>query len=170
MKPTRSVWPAKVDFALATVPGVNGAVYPDLGSIAGGAAVYADFAGTLGRLYMSDDTGVYGSTLKEWIRKGSIATVHRDDTDPAHPKLVVEKIEQPTAAGSSMVLDSLKDVSAPTTTPAGKVLGTTAEGAWAPVDPYAALKTAVAGMEDTYADMGAFVSAFKAAIAALPGA
>jgi hypothetical protein len=132
--PPTGPWPAKVDFALATVPGVNGVVYPTLGDIAGGAAVYADFAGTLGRLYMSDDTGVYGSTLKEWIRKGSIATVHRDDTDPAHPKLVVEKIEQPTAAGSSMVLDSLKDVSAPPTTPAGKVLGTTAEGAWGPVD------------------------------------
>jgi hypothetical protein len=143
--PPDGPWPAKVDFALATVPGVNGAVYPDLGSIAGGAAVYADFAGTLGRLYMSDDTGVYGSTLKEWIRKGSIATVHRDDTDPAHPKLVVEKIEQPTAAGSSMVLDSLKDVSAPPTTPAGKVLGTTAEGAWGPVDASNSLDTLYPG-------------------------
>jgi hypothetical protein len=34
-----------------------------------------------------------------------------------------------------MRLDSLGDVSAPPATPAGKVLGTTAEGVWAPVDP-----------------------------------
>jgi hypothetical protein len=32
-------------------------------------------------------------------------------------------------------LDSLKDVTAPTDTPAGKVLGTTADGQWGPVDP-----------------------------------
>jgi hypothetical protein len=34
-----------------------------------------------------------------------------------------------------MKLDNLGDVTAPTTTPTGKVLGTTAEGVWAPVDP-----------------------------------
>lgn len=132
--PPDGPWPALVDFALATVPGVNGEVYPDLGSVAGGAAVYADFAGTLGRLYMADDTGVYGSTLKEWIRRGTVATVHRDDTDPAHPKLVVERVDQPRDAGTSLRLNSLSDVDAPANTPAGKVLGTTAEGAWGAVD------------------------------------
>jgi hypothetical protein len=35
-----------------------------------------------------------------------------------------------------MVLDSLKDVDAPATTEAGKVLGTTATGAWGAVDPF----------------------------------
>jgi hypothetical protein len=132
--PPDGPWPALVDFALATVPGVNGVVYPDLGSVAGGAAVYADFAGTLGRLYMADGSGVYGSTLKEWIRKGTIATVHRDDTDPAHPQLVVERVDQPRDAGSSLALNSLSDVTAPDTTPPGKVLGTTGVGAWGPVD------------------------------------
>jgi hypothetical protein len=34
-----------------------------------------------------------------------------------------------------MTLDNLGDVSAPPSTPAGKVLGTTATGAWGPVDP-----------------------------------
>lgn len=32
-------------------------------------------------------------------------------------------------------LNSLSDVTAPTATPAGKVLGTTAVGSWEPVDP-----------------------------------
>jgi hypothetical protein len=123
-----------VDFALATTPGTNGAVFPDLAAISGGAAVWADFAGTLGRLNMADGTAVYGSALKEWIRRGTIATVHRSDADPAHPVLVVEKIEQPTSAGSSLALDALSDVTAPGTTPAGKVLGTTAVGQWEPVD------------------------------------
>jgi hypothetical protein len=123
-----------VDFALATTPGTNGAVFPDLAAISGGAAVWADFAGTLGRLNMADGTAVYGSALKEWIRRGTIATVHRSDADPAHPVLVVEKIEQPTGAGSSLSLDALSDVAAPDTTPAGMVLGTTAVGQWGPVD------------------------------------
>jgi hypothetical protein len=37
--------------------------------------------------------------------------------------------------GTPARLDSLADVSAPTTTPIGKLLGTTAEGEWGPVDP-----------------------------------
>jgi hypothetical protein len=132
--PPTGPWPAKVDFALAETPGVNGTVYPDLASIPGGAAVWADFNGELGRLKMADGSAVYGSTLKEWIRKGTIATVRRDDTDPAKPNLVVEKVEQPTEAGTSLALNTLRDVTAPADTPAGKVLGTTAEGQWGPVD------------------------------------
>jgi hypothetical protein len=37
------------------------------------------------------------------------------------------------------VLDDLRDVNAPTNTPAGKVLGTTATGVWGPVDPPASV-------------------------------
>jgi hypothetical protein len=37
--------------------------------------------------------------------------------------------------GGASILDDLTDVSAPADTPAGKVLGTTAEGVWGPVDP-----------------------------------
>jgi hypothetical protein len=124
----------KVAVELATTPGTNGAVFPDLGSIAGGAAVWVDFNGTLGRVNTVDGGGVYGSALKEWIRKGSVLTVHRDDTDPAHPTLVVTLIEQPTGAGSTLALGDLANVQAPGNTPVGKVLGTDAEGHWAPVD------------------------------------
>jgi hypothetical protein len=135
--PPTGPWPAKVDFALAETPGVNGTVYPDLASIPGGAAVWADFNGELGRLKMADGSSVYGSTLKEWIRKGTIITVHRDDTDPSgKPNLVVDRVDQPRDAGTSLALNSLSDVDAPSTTPAGKVLGTTAEGAWGPVAPF----------------------------------
>jgi hypothetical protein len=101
--PPEGPWPAKVDFALATVPGTGGVVYPTLGDIAGGPAVWADFGGNLGRLKMADGSTVYGSTLKEWIRRASVITVHRDDVmDPTHPTLVVDLVEQPTAAGSSL--------------------------------------------------------------------
>jgi hypothetical protein len=133
--PPTGPWPAKVDFALATVAGPNGAVFPDLAAIPGGAAVWADFAGTLGRLNMADGTAVYGSALKEWIRRGTVATVRRDDSDPAHPNLVVDRIDQPADIGSSLTLGALQDVDAPADTPAGKVLGTTAVGQWGPVDP-----------------------------------
>jgi hypothetical protein len=78
-----------VDFALATVPGPGGAVYADIGAIAGGSAVWADFAGNLGHLKMADGTDVLGSTLKEWIRRGAVYNVTKDATDPAHPNLIV---------------------------------------------------------------------------------
>jgi hypothetical protein len=39
-----------------------------------------------------------------------------------------------------ITLDNMGDVTAPPTTPAGKVLGTTAEGAWGPVDPGAGVQ------------------------------
>jgi hypothetical protein len=140
----------KVAVALATTPGTNGAVFPDLGSIAGGAAVWVDFNGTLGRVNTADGSGVYGSALKEWIRKGSVLTVHRSDADPAHPTLVVTLIEQPTGAGSSLALGDLANVQAPGNTPVGKVLGTDAEGHWAPIDfeaRIAALEARIAALE-----------------------
>jgi hypothetical protein len=80
-------------------------------------------------------TSVNGAALKEAIRRGQIITVHRG-TDGTHPTLVVEKVENPADAGSSLTLDALRDVSAPASTPAGKVLGTTATGVWGPVDAF----------------------------------
>jgi hypothetical protein len=119
--------------ALATTPGPNGAVFRGLGDISGTGAVWADFGGTLGKVVDTTGTGVNGAALKEAIRRGQIITVHRG-TDGTHPTLVVEKVENPADAGSSLTLDALRDVTAPATTPAGKVLGTTATGAWGPVD------------------------------------
>jgi hypothetical protein len=70
--------------------------------------------------------------LKEAIRRGQIVTVHRG-SDGTHPTLVVEKVEDPADAGSSLTLDALKDVTAPASTAAGMFLGTTGVGAWGPV-------------------------------------
>jgi hypothetical protein len=77
-------------------------------------------------------TGINGAVLKEAIRRGQIITVHRG-TDGTHPTLVVEKVENPADAGSSLTLDALKDVTAPASTAAGMLLGTTGVGAWGPV-------------------------------------
>jgi hypothetical protein len=77
-------------------------------------------------------TSINGAALKEAIRRGQIVTVHRG-TDGTHPTLVVEQVENPADAGSSLTLDALKDVTAPANTPAGKMLGTTAAGEWGPV-------------------------------------
>jgi hypothetical protein len=73
-----------------------------------------------------------GASLKEAIRRGQIVTVHRG-TDGTHPTLVVEKVEDPADAGSSLTLDALKNVDAPANTPAGMFLGTTGVGAWGAV-------------------------------------
>jgi hypothetical protein len=125
-----------VDLALATTPGPGGAVYPALGDIPGQAAVWADFNGTLGKMKTSQGADVLGAAVKEWIRKGSILTVHKDTTDAAHPALVVDTIVTPTPAGSNLSLGHLKNVD-PTADSAasGKVLGTTAVGQWGAIDP-----------------------------------
>jgi hypothetical protein len=94
--------------------------------------VWADFAGTIGKVVDESGTGINGAALKEAIRRGQIVTVHRG-TDGTHPTLVVEKVENPADAGSSLTLDALKDVTAPASTAAGMFLGTTGVGAWGPV-------------------------------------
>jgi hypothetical protein len=124
----------RIRLSLATVPGPNGTVFADLSGISGTGAVWADFGGTLGKVVDTSGTGINGAALKEAIRRGQIVTVHRG-TDGTHPTLVAERVENPADTGSSLTLDALKDVTAPANTPAGKVLGTTAVGAWGPVDP-----------------------------------
>jgi hypothetical protein len=74
--------------------------------------VWADFGGTLGKVVDTAGTGINGAALKEAIRRGQIVTVHRG-TDGTHPTLVVEQVENPADAGSSLTLDALKDVEAP---------------------------------------------------------
>jgi hypothetical protein len=78
-----------VDFALATTPGPGGAVYPGINDIPN-AAVWADFAGNLGKLKNPDGSDVTGNTLKQWMRSGAVFNVHKDATDPAHPNLVAD--------------------------------------------------------------------------------
>lgn len=79
-----------IEFVLADSGnvGVNGEIYPTLADIPDGAAVWADFAGTLGKVHLGSND-VLGSTLKTWITDGTILSAHRDNTDPAHPVLVV---------------------------------------------------------------------------------
>jgi hypothetical protein len=122
----------RIRVTLATAPGPNGAVFATLADISGTGAVWADFGGTLGKVVDTSGTGINGAALKEAIRRGQIVTVHRG-TDGSHPTLVVEQVENPADAGSSLTLDALKDVTAPANTAAGMLLGTTAAGAWGPV-------------------------------------
>lgn len=122
----------RIVLTLATTPGFNGAVYASLADISGTGAVWADFNGRLGRVFDSSGGGVVGSQLKEAIRRGAIVTVHRDEST-AQWRLVVVKSENPADAGSSLTLDALKNVTAPASTAAGMLLGTTAVGAWGPV-------------------------------------
>jgi hypothetical protein len=133
--PITAAPPKRITVALATTPGPNGEVFRGLGDISGTGAVWADFGGTLGKVVDTTGTGVNGAALQEAIRRGQIITVHRG-TDGTHPTLVVEKVENPADAGSSLTLDALRDVSAPASTPAGKVLGTTATGQWGPTDAF----------------------------------
>jgi hypothetical protein len=124
--------PKRITVSLAVSPGPGGAVFASLADISGTGAVWADFAGTIGKVVDSSGTGINGASLKEAIRRGQIVTVHRG-TDGTHPTLVVEKVEDPADAGSSLTLDALKDVDAPASTPAGMFLGTVGVGAWGPV-------------------------------------
>jgi hypothetical protein len=124
--------PKRITVSLAVSPGPGGAVFASLADISGTGAVWADFAGTIGKVVDSSGTGINGASLKEAIRRGQIVTVHRG-TDGTHPTLVVEKVEDPADAGSSLTLDALKNVAAPASTPAGMFLGTTGVGAWGPV-------------------------------------
>jgi hypothetical protein len=129
--------PVRITVSLATTPGVNGTVFADLSAISGSANVWADFAGTLGRVEDAlTGTPIHGAALKEVIRRGTVVICHRDNTDPAHPTLKVDGTEAAGQAGTSLTLASLADVdNAAATAPAGKVLGTTGVGEWAPVDP-----------------------------------
>jgi hypothetical protein len=91
-----------VTVALATTPGPGGAIYPGLNDIPGTAAVWADYSGTLGHVKTAAGADVLGNTLKQWIRQGTLLTVHKDTTDPAHPNLIVDQVTNPTPAGSSL--------------------------------------------------------------------
>jgi hypothetical protein len=129
--------PVRITVSLATTPGVNGTVFPDLSAISGSANVWADFAGSLGRVEDAlTGTPIHGAALKEVIRRGTVVICHRDNTDPAHPTLKVDGTEAAGQPGTSLTLASLADVdNAAATAPAGKVLGTTGVGEWGPVDP-----------------------------------
>jgi hypothetical protein len=127
--------PVRITVALATTPGVNGTVFPDLSAISGSANVWADFAGALGRVEDAlTGTPIHGAALKEVIRRGTVVICHRDNTDPAHPTLKIDGTEAAGQPGTSLTLASLADVdNAAATAPAGQVLGTTGVGEWGPV-------------------------------------
>lgn len=73
--------------ALATTPGPVGELFPDLDAVPDGAAVWADFAGTLGKVHDAAGADLLGAELKSWIAGGWVLTADKDDTDPAHPVL-----------------------------------------------------------------------------------
>jgi hypothetical protein len=121
-----------VTVALATTPGPGGAIYPGLNDIPGTAAVWADYSGTLGHVKTAAGADVLGNTLKQWIRQGTLLTVHKDTTDPAHPNLIVDQVTNPTPAGSSL------DARYVQTAPLKQIVAASAD--------WAAFKTAVAAL------------------------
>jgi hypothetical protein len=108
-------------------------VIPNLGGITGTAPVTADMSGVVAPVVTATGVAVLGSTLKEWIRRGDILTLHKDTTTGA-PRLMVDLVAAPTPAGSSLTLGDLNNVApAADTAAAGMLLGTTSTGQWAPV-------------------------------------
>jgi hypothetical protein len=152
--------PVRITVSLATTPGVNGTVFADLSAISGTANVWADFAGTLGRVEDAlTGTPIHGAALKEVIRRGTVVVCHRDNTDPAHPTLKVDGTEAAGQPGTSLTLASLADVdNAAATAPAGKVLGTTGVGEWGPVDPPSLALDDLTDVDATDPEPGTFLN------------
>jgi hypothetical protein len=93
----------------------------------------ADMSGVVAPVVTAAGVAVLGSTLKEWIRRGDILTLHKDTTTGA-PRLMVDLVEPATPAGSSLKLGDLNNVATGAdTAAAGMLLGTTSTGQWAPV-------------------------------------
>jgi hypothetical protein len=154
-----------IDLALATTPGPGGAIYPALADIPGQSNAWADFNGSLGNMKTAQGAAVVGSAIKEWIRKAAILTVHKDNSDPGHPALIVDSIVIPVGAGSSLALGDLKNVDlAVNTAPLGSIMVTTGPGQWGAVDKTALLDRIVdhpvAGPDPTVVELVAAAAAF----------
>jgi hypothetical protein len=128
----------------------DGTAWHDIGPVRGpaGPAAPADDDMRYRGDYMPTDAYAVGDTVRTAdglfvcitaVAAGAGATV------PASPQW--EKVAG-TGGGGALALDGLTDVTADPATPAGKVLGTTAVGAWGPVD-------APSGLPDP---QGAFLS------------
>jgi hypothetical protein len=78
--------------------------------------------------------------LANYISQNRICRVLYDLSNPVRPTLtILETLDAIPTGTSGLHLGALYDVSAPVSTPAGKVLGTTATGSWGPIDPPAAV-------------------------------
>jgi hypothetical protein len=85
--------------------------------------------------------------LANYISQNRICRIMYDLSVPSAPKLkILETLDAIPTGSSALHLGALYDVSAPASTPAGKVLGTTATGSWGPVDPPAS------GLSEAQAD------------------
>jgi hypothetical protein len=92
-----------MNFALATVAGPGGAVYPTWNDLPTGAgAVWFDDNGHLGKVQGATGTDVTATTMRQWVKYGrdvapgtgpTVVYARRDvTTDPAHPVLIIEQI------------------------------------------------------------------------------
>jgi hypothetical protein len=104
-----------------------------------------------GTLYLlvSPATDANGNHLKGVHAEGDRVTLAIGAADGAVLTLASGKPAWQAPAGGALALDGLTDVTADPTTPAGKVLGTTATGAWGPVDAPSGLPSTAAGFRWT---------------------
>jgi hypothetical protein len=80
--------------ALATTAGPGGVVYANIGEmIALAGAGWFDNNGSLGKVRLeSDNSDVPNATIAGWITAANILKVKVDNTDPAHPNLMVAEV------------------------------------------------------------------------------
>lgn len=79
-------------FTLATVAGTGGEPFTSTAQLRashGPDDAWIDYAGTLGPIVLPGGDRVTGDTLAEWIDAAAEVQTVRDNTDPAHPSLVV---------------------------------------------------------------------------------
>jgi hypothetical protein len=93
--------PHLINFALATVAGPGGEVFPTANDMPPGSTpVWFDNGGTLGYVKAPTGSNVTQTTLRDWVKYGAAHTgtsqtilrAHTDLTDPAHPALVISDV------------------------------------------------------------------------------
>jgi hypothetical protein len=125
-----------VEFELATTPAPGGTIPPGANAIASSAGTLVRAGGTQGPVIGDTGGAVSQMALANYISQNRICRVLYNLSNPVRPTLtILETLDAIPTGNSALHLGALYDVSAPANTPAGKVLGTVAEGSWGPVDP-----------------------------------
>jgi hypothetical protein len=124
-----------VEFELATAPATGGTIPPGTNAIASSAGTLVRAGGTQGPVVGTTGGAVSQMALANYISQNRVCRVLYDKSNPVRPTLtILESLDAIPTGASDLRLGALNDVSAPAITPAGKVLGTVAQGSWGPVD------------------------------------
>lgn len=123
-----------VEVELAYAPAPGGSIPSGASAIAVSSGTLVRAGGTQGPVVGATGGSVSPKALADIIEQNRIARIVIDKTVPTRPVMtILETLDSIPTGSSDLLLGNLYDVTAPPTTPAGKVLGTTAEGAWEPV-------------------------------------